>query len=188
MKKSYLAAVSGFAFAAAVAVTTPYVWAQAASGTASGEKSGTDKAMQKTPDTPETGSSKAGTSRETGREGRMTSGQGRSNDKVKQVQEALKQKGFDPGMPDGAMGPKTTQALREFQKSQNLQVTGRVDEKTASALGVESAGMSGSSGASSRASKSGSSSSATSSRPDQTGSEPADPTKPGTGSRGGTKQ
>jgi peptidoglycan hydrolase-like protein with peptidoglycan-binding domain len=67
-----------------------------------------------------------------------------SNDKVKQIQEALKSKGFDPGAADGVIGPKTSQAIRDFQKSENLQVTGRVDEKTAKALGVEAAGMSGS--------------------------------------------
>jgi hypothetical protein len=64
-------------------------------------------------------------------------GQQLSKDKVKEIQEALKDKGNDPGQIDGIMGPKTQQALRAFQKSENLQVTGRVDEKTASALGVD---------------------------------------------------
>jgi peptidoglycan hydrolase-like protein with peptidoglycan-binding domain len=63
-----------------------------------------------------------------------------SKDKVKAIQEALKSKGFDPGEADGVVGPKTGQALREFQKSQNLQVTGRIDDKTVSALGVDTAG------------------------------------------------
>jgi peptidoglycan hydrolase-like protein with peptidoglycan-binding domain len=66
-----------------------------------------------------------------------------SNDKVKAIQEALKSKGFDPGTADGVIGPKTSQAIRDFQKSENLQVTGRIDDKTAKALGVD-AGMSGS--------------------------------------------
>lgn len=84
--------------------------------------------------------------------GHMAAGTHMSKDKVKEVQAALKNKGMDPGPEDGMMGPKTQAALREFQKSNNLQVTGRIDEKTASALGVEMAGassMGSSSGASS---------------------------------------
>ena len=69
--------------------------------------------------------------------GQRMAGQQLSKDKVKEIQEALKDKGNDPGQIDGIMGPKTQQALRAFQKSENLQVTGRVDEKTASALGVD---------------------------------------------------
>jgi peptidoglycan hydrolase-like protein with peptidoglycan-binding domain len=62
----------------------------------------------------------------------------RSKDEVKKIQEALKSKGHDPGMADGIMGPKTQQAMRAFQKKNNIEVTGRLDDKTASALGVES--------------------------------------------------
>ena len=74
-----------------------------------------------------------------------------SKDKVKEVQAALKSKGMDPGPEDGVMGRKTQQAIREFQKSNNLQATGRIDDKTASALGVEvsSSGMGSSSSPSS---------------------------------------
>lgn len=81
-------------------------------------------------------SGKMGSSRRTAGSGHM------SMDKVKEVQAALKSKGMDPGPEDGMMGPKTQAALREFQKSNNLQATGRIDEKTASALGVEMAGAS----------------------------------------------
>src|SRR5512142_1175935 len=49
---------------------------------------------------------------------------GQSN--VKQVQEALKDKGFDPGPIDGVMGQKTREALRSFQQSKNIKVTGRL--------------------------------------------------------------
>jgi peptidoglycan hydrolase-like protein with peptidoglycan-binding domain len=56
---------------------------------------------------------------------------------VKQVQEALKDKGFDPGPVDGIMGPKTQEALRSFQQSKNLKATGRVDAQTRKELGVE---------------------------------------------------
>ena len=57
---------------------------------------------------------------------------------VQAVQEALKQKGFDPGTIDGVMGPKTMAALRSFQQSNSLQATGRLDAQTAQQLGVES--------------------------------------------------
>jgi hypothetical protein len=55
---------------------------------------------------------------------------------VKSVQEALKDKGYDPGMIDGAMGPKTSAALREFQQAEGLRVTGRLDAETRSKLGI----------------------------------------------------
>jgi peptidoglycan hydrolase-like protein with peptidoglycan-binding domain len=57
--------------------------------------------------------------------------------KVKKVQEALKDKGHDPGPIDGVMGPKTQEALRAFQQSNNLKATGRIDAETAQKLGIE---------------------------------------------------
>jgi peptidoglycan hydrolase-like protein with peptidoglycan-binding domain len=91
---------------------------------------------------------------------------GQSSENIKQVQEALKSKGHDPGPADGVMGPKTQQALRAFQKDSGMQATGRLDDKTASALGVDAAGSgkgSSSSGASSSTDKSSSGSGASSS-------------------------
>ncbi|MEX0803568.1 MAG: peptidoglycan-binding protein [Candidatus Binatia bacterium] len=78
-----------------------------------------------------------------------------SDETVKQIQEALTNKGHDPGKIDGIMGPNTRAALRAFQKKNNLQATATIDAKTADALGVEtraapsSGGKSSSSGASS---------------------------------------
>jgi peptidoglycan hydrolase-like protein with peptidoglycan-binding domain len=68
---------------------------------------------------------------------RSGGGMAMDHDKVKAVQQALKDKGHDPGDVDGKMGPKTHAALREFQKAQGLQGSGRVDDKTMQALGVE---------------------------------------------------
>ena len=74
------------------------------------------------------------------------SGQGRANragmsDKnMKKVQEALREKGHDPGTIDGVLGPRTQQALREFQKANGLKATGTIDGETAAALGVENTG------------------------------------------------
>ena len=42
----------------------------------------------------------------------------------------MKAKGFDPGPIDGIMGPKTTSALKDFQKREGLQVTGHLNAET----------------------------------------------------------
>ena len=84
-----------------------------------------------------------------------------SREDVKSVQEALKGKGLNPGPIDGVMGPQTQQALRSFQRSQNIQQSGQLDSSTASALGVQlSSGASGgaATGAGSSATGTGSSS------------------------------
>jgi len=61
---------------------------------------------------------------------------------IKKVQETLRDKGFDPGPIDGVMGSQTRKAIRQYQKSENLPVTGHIDADTAGKLGVgqESAG------------------------------------------------
>jgi peptidoglycan hydrolase-like protein with peptidoglycan-binding domain len=60
-----------------------------------------------------------------------------NREQVKSAQEALKQKGFDPGAADGVMGPKTRTALKDFQKKEKLNETGRLDAETMSKLGVQ---------------------------------------------------
>lgn len=64
--------------------------------------------------------------------------QAQSSDMVRKAQQALKEKGFDPGPVDGMMGPRTQQAIKQFQESQaNLKPTGKLDQQTLAALGVE---------------------------------------------------
>jgi len=58
----------------------------------------------------------------------------RSPDRIKKVQRALKQAGFDPGPIDGEVGSRTDQALRAFQKAQGLDPDGIVGVKTWTAL------------------------------------------------------
>jgi len=53
---------------------------------------------------------------------------------TREVQERLNALGYDVGTPDGASGPRTVKALREFQKAQGIPVTGRVDTATTGAL------------------------------------------------------
>jgi len=55
---------------------------------------------------------------------------------VKSAQDALKAKGYDPGASDGAMGPRTRAAVRNFQKAEGLRATGRLDADTRTKLGV----------------------------------------------------
>jgi peptidoglycan hydrolase-like protein with peptidoglycan-binding domain len=59
------------------------------------------------------------------------------DEKVKAAQQALKDKGHDPGSVDGKMGPKTQAALRDFQKAQGMEASGDLDTKTTQALGMD---------------------------------------------------
>ena len=58
-----------------------------------------------------------------------------SEEHIKKAQDALKAKGLNPGS-DGKMDAKTQQALRDFQKVNNLPATGVLDAKTAEKLGI----------------------------------------------------
>lgn len=62
--------------------------------------------------------------------------------RIKEVQQALKDKGHDPGPIDGVMGAKTKEALKEFQTASNLQPTGALNAQTAEKLGVQSRSLS----------------------------------------------
>ncbi|MBU0616668.1 MAG: L,D-transpeptidase [Planctomycetes bacterium] len=53
------------------------------------------------------------------------------------LQIALDRSGFSPGVIDGNLGRKTQMALAAFQTSANLPATGRADEPTLHALGVD---------------------------------------------------
>ena len=80
--------------------------------------------------------------------GAETKGKMVGDEKVRAAQQALKDKGHDPGAIDGQMGPKTQAALRDFQKALGMTASGRLDDKTMQALGVE-AKPSGAAGAAS---------------------------------------
>ncbi len=55
---------------------------------------------------------------------------------VKKVQETLRDKGYYTGPVDGIMGDQTRAAIRQYQQSENLPVTGHLDSGTAGKLGV----------------------------------------------------
>ena len=55
---------------------------------------------------------------------------------AKQVQTALKNAGYDPGKVDGHMGKQTRDALKAFQKANNLTINGKANKKTWALLSV----------------------------------------------------
>ncbi|MGE5793962.1 MAG: peptidoglycan-binding domain-containing protein [Bacteroidota bacterium] len=66
---------------------------------------------------------------------------------VRDVQQALQDKGYDVGSVDGVMGPRTQSALREFQQQQGINSSGRLDQQTLGALNVSAVGANDRSGA-----------------------------------------
>lgn len=54
--------------------------------------------------------------------------------RIGQAQDRLKVAGFNPGPIDGVLGPRTREALRRYQTSQGLPVTGMLDETTQQVL------------------------------------------------------
>jgi murein L,D-transpeptidase YcbB/YkuD len=55
---------------------------------------------------------------------------------VRNVQQALNDKGYDAGPIDGQWGPNTEDAVRRFQQASGLPQTGELEGSTLSALGV----------------------------------------------------
>lgn len=64
---------------------------------------------------------------------------------VADIQRALKARGYDPGLIDGVLGPKTRTAVKAFQKAHGLKVDGIVGPVTLGALAAVSPGLSASS-------------------------------------------
>jgi hypothetical protein len=55
---------------------------------------------------------------------------------IKKVQESLRAKGYYTGQVDGVLAPQTRAGIRQYQQSESLPVTGRLDAETAGKLGV----------------------------------------------------
>ena len=83
----------------------------------------------------------------TGRSANMEGMTGRPNmsgqTNVRSLQEALRDKGFDPGPIDGVMGPQTRQALQSFQRSKNITTSGELNAETSQHLGLQPSGAMG---------------------------------------------
>ncbi len=65
-------------------------------------------------------------------------GAGVTTQQVRSAQQALQGSGVNPGPIDGVIGPRTQQAVRDFQKRENLPQTGQLDAATLQKLGVSS--------------------------------------------------
>ena len=60
----------------------------------------------------------------------------RSDTRTRDVQQALSRQGYDVGAIDGVNGPRTREALSDWQRRNNLPVTGTADARTMAALGT----------------------------------------------------
>ena len=120
--KRFLAVMCTVALSAALA-------APAAADTA-GQK--VDRGVQKVKDAGEKVGDKAKDAKDgvLGRNGAM------KNQEVMAAQQALKDKGHDPGKIDGKIGPRTSAMLSDYQKAEGLKVTGRLDNDTRGKLGI----------------------------------------------------
>ena len=58
------------------------------------------------------------------------------NSIVVQAQERLAREGFYHGETDGALGPDMRHAVRRYQSSHGLRVTGYLDKETVTAMGL----------------------------------------------------
>ena len=55
---------------------------------------------------------------------------------VRRMQQQLQAKGIDPGPIDGIWGPRTHDALQQFQQAQGLKASGQLNAATLDALGI----------------------------------------------------
>ncbi len=61
-----------------------------------------------------------------------------SEDQVRELQNLLKEEGYEVGNADGIIGPDTTAAIRQYQTDRDLEVTGTANDKTLRSLAPES--------------------------------------------------
>ena len=103
---------------------------------------------------------------------------------VRELQQALNDKGFDAGPVDGKAGRHTKAAIKKFQQAQNLTASGKLDQQTVAALALNTSTSTSASPSSNDASvtppSSQSSPNASQEMKDQTGSSstPQQPSNP----------
>jgi len=56
---------------------------------------------------------------------------------IRKVQQTLNARGFKAGAPNGVLGDSTRSALRSFQKSEDIAVTGNLNSRTLERLGID---------------------------------------------------
>jgi hypothetical protein len=140
MQRNYFSLAAGILTATAIA-----------SGGALAQSSGAkqqDKREKITPDISSPSTSTGGTQSERTQSGAplpegspfrgtVEMGRAHSSDDVKEAQQALRDKGHNPGPIDGMMGPRTREALKSFQSASGLENTGTLNAATAEKLGVD---------------------------------------------------
>jgi peptidoglycan hydrolase-like protein with peptidoglycan-binding domain len=100
---------------------------------------------------------------------------------VRELQQALNDKGFDAGPVDGKAGPQTKSAIKKFQQAQNLTASGKLDQQTLAALSLPQNGStSAQSSPSASQEMKDQTSSSTPQQPSSTPQQPASPAPTGT--------
>jgi murein L,D-transpeptidase YcbB/YkuD len=141
MKPNYLSIAAGVFAAASIACGTAV--AQSSSGAKQQEKGETIRPGISSPSTSTGGTqsqrTESGTPLPKGSPSSGTVEMGHANlsEDVKEAQQALREKGYNPGPIDGMMGPRTREALKSFQTASGLETTGTLNPETAKKLGVE---------------------------------------------------
>lgn len=69
--------------------------------------------------------------------GSQAGAQQASSETIRSVQQSLSEQGYDAGPVDGIMGPKTREALKEFQQAQGLDASGELNEQSLAEMGLE---------------------------------------------------
>ena len=64
-------------------------------------------------------------------------GPAKASTQVRSAQQALMDKGYNPGPVDGLMGPRTKAAVTDFQRKEGLEANGSLDMQTMSRLGAQ---------------------------------------------------
>ncbi|WP_137180085.1 peptidoglycan-binding protein [Roseomonas sp. AR75] len=65
-------------------------------------------------------------------------GSGMASSDTRALQRALNNRGYDAGPADGVYGPRTRQAVMDWQRANNMQATGRPSQQMAASLGLGS--------------------------------------------------
>jgi peptidoglycan hydrolase-like protein with peptidoglycan-binding domain len=94
-------------------------------GTATARTSGRKKAGTRV-------SGRAKTQKQSWRRGQMAP----TPERYREIQQALIAKGCFQGEPNGSWGPDSTEALKNFQRNQNLEPNGKLDSLTLISLGL----------------------------------------------------
>jgi hypothetical protein len=77
---------------------------------------------------------------------KIVSPQDLSRGKIRKLQQALDRDGFNPGPTDGHWGPRTEDAIKQFQQSKQIQSNGQLDRQTVADLGLDASTFSHSQG------------------------------------------